>query len=884
MIFPKLLLSAAIFASSIAPASRAIREADNSPFGNASLTAAAAQRLTEVDSAPAELFDSEAILFADEDGQVRRAFPRRGKAFRSPNLTSESATEEASESSKKKVKKQRTIYNAGWIDFNKNGVKDIYEDPGRSVEERVEDLLSQMTIEEKTCQLVTVYGYGRVLPWATPTAEWKDRVWKDGIANIDEHLNGVGNGYKDHYDLIYPFSNHVATLHEVQRWFVEQTRLGIPAEFSNEGIHGLNHTKATPLPAPIATGSTWDRDLVRRAGEIAGYEARLAGYHSVYAPILDVARDQRWGRTVECYGEDPYLVAELGIQMAGGIQSQGVASCLKHYAAYSVPAGGRDGRCRTDPQINSRDLHQIFLYPFRRVVSEVHPMEVMSSYNDWNGEPVSASAYFLIDLLRRTYGFNGYVVSDSNAVEYMYSKHQIVPDMAGAAKAVLEAGLNVRTNFQQPETYVEPLRQAIADGKISMETIDQRVREVLAVKFRLGLFDNPYTGDGAEADKCAGMAQHEDFVMETARKSLVLLKNEGGLLPLDRAGESKILVTGPLTETTGYMISRYGPNGLDCVSMLDGIRELAGPKMTVSYSKGCEVTDALWPESEIIPQPLTADERKMMDEAVAAARESDVIIAVMGEDGHCVGESLSRTCLDLPGHQRQLLQELHATGKPVILVLVNGQPLTINWENAFLPAILEAWFPNNFGGKAVAEALFGLYNPGGHLTVTFPKAVGQIPYCFPFKKGSHGDQPAKGPNGGGKTRVIGPLYPFGYGLSYTTFEYSALEITPSSPLDGKHFTVACTVTNTGSRLGDEVVQLYIRDCISSVVTYDSVLRGFERVTLEPGQSIKLRFKIGPEDLQILDKDMNWTVEPGEFEVRIGSSSTDTRLKGSIFVK
>ena len=794
--------------------------------------------------------------------------------------------------------KTPSIYHKDWIDFNKNGVKDVYEDPSRSVEERVEDLLSQMTVEEKTCQLVTVYGYGRVLPWALPAPEWKERVWKDGIANIDEHLNGVGNGYKDHYDLIYPFSSHVRTLHEVQRWFVEQTRLGIPAEFSNEGIHGLNHTKATPLPAPIGLGSSWDRDLIRRAGEIAGEEARLIGYHSVYAPILDVARDPRWGRTVETYGEDPFLVAELGGQMAAGIQSQGVGAGLKHFGAYSVPAGGRDGSCRTDPQINPRDLHQIFLYPFAQVVSKVHPLVVMSSYNDWNGEPVSASHYFLTELLRQTYGFDGYVVSDSQAVEYMHSKHQIVPDQAGAAAAVEQAGLNVRTNFQQPESFVGPLRDAIAAGQLPMEVVDQRVREVLGVKFRMGLFDNPYTGDGAQADAQAGFAQHEDFALETARKSLVLLKNEGGLLPLDLEKLDRILVTGPLADTYGYMLSRYGPNGLECTTMLQGIRDFADGRAQVLFEKGCEVTDPMWPESEIIPQPLSAEERSLMDRAVAAASDVDVIIAVMGEDGHCVGESLSRTSLELPGRQRQLLQELQATGKPVVLVLVNGQPLTINWENAFLPAILEAWFPNNLGGRAVAEALFGAYNPGGHLSVTFPKTVGQIPYCFPFKKGSHGVQPAKGPNGGGKTRVLGALYPFGYGLSYTTFGYSDLAVRQTGTFDGVAtsgpasgrkvsgpcYEISCTVTNTGSRTGDEVVQLYLRDCVSSVVSYDSMLRGFERITLEPGQSRTVRFTLGPEQMVMLDKDMKWVVEPGDFEVRVGASSEDIRLNGTLTVQ
>ena len=773
------------------------------------------------------------------------------------------------------------IYHGDWIDFNKNGIKDVYEDPTAPLESRVQNLLSQMTVEEKTCQLVTLYGYGRVLADSLPTAAWKERVWKDGIANIDEMLNGVGRGFRTAYNLIYPFSNHVKALHEVQRFFVEETRLGIPVEFSNEGIHGLNHTKATSLPAPIGIGSTWDRVIVRRAGEIAGLEAGLLGYHSVYAPILDPARDQRWGRTVESYGEEPYLVAELGTEMAAGIQRPGVAAGLKHFAAYSVPQGGRDGNARTDPQINPRDLHQLYLYPFEKVIQRVHPMVIMSSYNDWNGEPVSASHYFLTELLRDTYGFDGYVVSDSQAVEFMYSKHEIVPDMEGAAKAVLEAGMNVRTNFWQPETFVEPLREAIRKGDISMETIDRRVSDVLRFKFRLGLFDNPYTGDAAQADAQAGLDKHTGFAHDICAESMVLLKNEGNLLPLAKGQARKILVTGPLADATGYMTSRYGPNGLEAVSVLAGIRSyLEGSGTEVLYSQGCAVKDARWPESEIIPQPLTAAESDAIAAAVAAAREADVVIAVMGEDEETVGESLSRTSLDLPGRQRTLLQALYETGKPVVLVLINGQPLTINWENACLPAILEAWFPNHLGGQVVAETLFGDINPGGHLTVTFPKSVGQIPWTFPFKKGSHGGQ-APGPNGGGKTRVLGSLYPFGYGLSYTTFAYSDLSVADKG--DGR-WEVTCTVTNTGSRQGDEVVQLYLRDKISSFVAYDSVLRGFERVRLAPGERRTVRFPLTPDDFRMMDKDMHWTVEPGDFEVRIGSSSEDIRLRGTLTVQ
>lgn len=770
------------------------------------------------------------------------------------------------------------IYHKNWIDFNKNGRMDVYENQNASLENRVEDLLGQMTVEEKTCQLATLYGAGRVLKDALPTDDWKTSIWVDGLANIDEHLNGVGKAYKQYYNNIYPFSNHVDALNKVQKWFIENTRLGIPVEFSNEGIHGLNHTMATPLPAPIAIGSTWDRDLVRLAGRIAGKEAALLGYHSVYAPILDIARDQRWGRTLECYGEDPFIVAELGIQMAAGIQEQGVASCLKHYVAYGVPKGGRDADCRTDPHITPRELHEMYLYTFRRVIEEAHPLEVMSSYNDWNGEPVSASHYFLTELLRNTYGFDGYVISDSDAVEFVHTKHKVAETYDDAVRQVLEAGLNVRTNFTQPSLFIDACRRLISDGRLSVATVDQRVREVLSVKFRLGLFDTPLNSDARKADEEAGIEKHMDFVKQMGRESVVLLKNEAQLLPLDKKSYSRILVTGPLADEDNYMISRYGPNGIPTVTMLQGIREyLKTSGISVDYEKGCDVKDARWPVSEIIPEPMSVGEEEGIRKAVAKARESDLVVAVMGEDKFATGESRSRTSLDLPGRQRELLMALHKTGKPIVLVLINGQPLTINWENHYLPAIIEMWFPNSQGGAILAETLFGDNNPSGKLTVTFPKAVGQIETNFPFKKGSEGGQGRIGdPNGWGVTRVVGPLYPFGYGLSYTDFSYSDLEIQKK---DDNHIDVLFKLKNTGKFKGTEVVQLYIRDEYSSVVTYDSVLRGFERVSLEPGETKQVHFTLSSKDLCILDKDMKWITEAGKFDVLVGASSADIRLSG-----
>jgi beta-glucosidase len=346
------------------------------------------------------------------------------------------------------------IYRKGWIDFNKNGQKDIYEDPEQTIQKRVDDLLSQMNVEEKTCQLATLYGYGRVLKDSLPTENWKNEIWKDGIANIDEQLNGVGKGYRTTYDLIYPFSNHAVAINTTQRWFVENTRLGIPVDFSNEGLFGLNHTKATPLPAGIGVGSTWNRELVLQAGEIIGREAKALGYTNIYTPILDVIRDQRWGRTYECFSESPYLVAEMGTQMVLGIQAQGVASTLKHYAVYSVPKGARDGHCRTDAHVAPREMHAIHLDPFKKVIEKARPMGIMASYNDYDGIPVIASHYFLTELLRGEYGFKGYLISDSEAVEFVFYKHHVAENYDEAVRQVLEAGLNVRTNFTPPQDFI----------------------------------------------------------------------------------------------------------------------------------------------------------------------------------------------------------------------------------------------------------------------------------------------------------------------------------------------------------------------------------------------------------------------------------------------
>ena len=776
-----------------------------------------------------------------------------------------------------------SIYHKGWIDFNKNGKMDVFEDPSQPIDKRVADLLSQMTVEEKTCQLATLYGYKRVLKEEMPAESWKNEVWKDGVANIDEELNNLASKTDmapTQYS--FPFSKHAMAINTIQKWFVEQTRMGIPVDFTNEGIHGLNHDRATPLPAPIGIGATWDKPLVRLAGDVVGREARALGYTNVYTPILDPARDQRWGRTVETYGEDPYLIAELGKQMCLGVQEEGAASTLKHFAVYSVPKGGRDGADRTDPHVAPREMYELYLYPFRRVIQEAHAMGVMSSYNDWNGEPITGSYFFLTELLRQKFGFTGYVVSDSEAVEFLYSKHHVASSPQDAVRMAIEAGLNVRTNFTMPQTYVMPLRELIKEGKVSMKTLDSRVADVLRVKFELGLFDNPYVKNPKAADKLVHNAEADSMSMKMNRESMVLLKNEGNLLPLDRNKYKHILVAGPLAMETSYAISRYGPSHNPVTNVYDGIKNYVGNSGTVTYAKGCDIVDATWPESEIIETPLTDKEQADINAAVEEAKKSDIIIVAVGEGVDQVGESLSRTGLNLPGRQLKLVQALQATGKPVVMVMINGQPLTINWENKYVPAILEAWFPAPQSGKVIAETLFGDNNPGGKLSITFPKTTGQIEMNFPFKPSSQA--PQSGKNGWGHTSVDGSLYPFGYGLSYTTFDYSNLQVSPESEKGQADVDVTVDVTNTGSRKGDDVVELYLKQELSDVTVYDYDLRGFERVNLAPGEKRTVHFTLHPDDLAILDKNMNWTVEPGKFKVMIGRSSEDLVLNKEFVVE
>ncbi|MCH4553851.1 glycoside hydrolase family 3 N-terminal domain-containing protein [Aestuariibaculum lutulentum] len=781
-------------------------------------------------------------------------------------------------SKKRKVK----IYHDSWIDFNKNNKKDIYEDPAKSIDSRINNLVEQMSLDEKTCQMATLYGFGRVLQDELPNADWKNRVYKDGIGNIDEHLNGLAYHKSAETEYSWPPSNHAKAINEVQRFFVEDTRLGIPVDFTNEGIRGLCHDGATSFPAQIGIGSTWDKDLVSEIGAITGKEARVLGYTNVYSPILDLARDPRWGRTVECYGEDPYLVSQLGLNMVKSLQAQNIVSTAKHFAVYSAPKGGRDGDARTDPHITEREMHEIYLEPFRTVVQEGGLKGIMSSYNDYNGIPVTGSHYFLTELLRDQWGFKGYVVSDSWAVGGLNGRHHVAEDFKETVYLSVMAGLNVRTNFSPAEDFILPLRELVEEGRIPMRVIDDRVKDVLRVKFELGLFDSPYVNKAKEADAIVHGAESESTALKASRESLVLLKNSDNLLPIKVGAFKNILVTGPNAKAINHSISRYGPSNVKIQSVYEGIKTFVGDKANVNFAQGCDFYDANWPKSELYSIAPDEVQQNYINEAVKEAEKSDLIVVAVGDNEDTVGESKSRTSLDLPGNQLDLIKALYETGKPVVVVLINGRPMSINWVDDHISSIIEAWFPGEYGGQAIAEAIFGVYNPGGKLSITFPRTAGQIPFNFPYKRSS---QKGQGKGDIGQTRINTALYPFGYGLSYTTFEYSDLKITPDNTSeDFNSISVSFKLKNTGEYEGDEVAQLYIQDEFASVVTYTKLLKGFERVTLKSGEEKEITIMLNPKDLSLLNPEMERVVDPGKFNVFVGSSSEDDRLTGQIIIK
>jgi len=712
---------------------------------------------------------------------------------------------------------------------------------GAVVDEKViDDLLARMTVTEKLGQLQQLGG----------------NVATGGLLDGQEGLIRRGQ--------VGSFLNvrGAKSSNEVQKLALESSPSKIPLLFGFDVIHGYR----TIFPVPLGMASSWDPKAVERASSIAAREASAAGVRWVFSPMVDIARDPRWGRIVEGAGEDPYLGAKLATAQVQGYQGADfgapgrVAACVKHWVAYGAAEGGRD---YNHAEVSNRTLREVYFPPFRAAL-DAGVGTFMTALNDLNGIPATVNPFTLGQVLRREWRFDGVVLSDYQAVEQLI-EHGVAANGADAARMALEAGLDVEMESTLFRVHGERL---LRDRKVSRARLDEAVRRVLQLKARLGLFENPYVDEAVEQSVILSK-ENRDAAREVAGRSLVLLRNEGNVLPLGSNVRS-IAVIGPMADDPQIPLGPWFADGRkeDTVSLLAGIRAKAAgrpgaPK--VGYAKGCEAEGGT---------------KDGFEEAVRLARESDVVILAVGETADRSGEATSLTSLDLPGHQLDLIKAVHATGKPTVVVLINGRPLTIGWVAEHVPAILEAWFPGTEAGHAIADALFGDINPGGKLPVTFPRSVGQIPLYY-----NH-DNTGRPPSDFKYTSKYmdipnGPLFPFGFGLSYTQFKLKNLKLSKREiPPEGR-LIASVEVENVGKRAGDEVVQLYIRDEVASASRPVKALRGFERVTLAPGESKTVRFAIGPEDLgfytcdpRFIVHDMQFVVEPGRFKVIVGTSSKD----------
>jgi beta-glucosidase len=743
-----------------------------------------------------------------------------------------------------------------------------YKDPGLTAEDRVADLLPRMTLDEKVAQMLGLWKRkeritdekGTFLPAEAA------RVMPHGIGQIARPTE-----LRDKPTKLYQGPRQNALfLNAVQKWLVEETRLGIPATTHEEALHGLAAPGGTHFPVPLALASSWDPALVERVMGVAALEARARGTHLVLSPVLDLARDPRWGRTEETYGEDPCLVTRLGLAAIHGYQGRSarlgadkVFATAKHFAAHGQNEGGINTAPGSFPE---RLLRDEYLAPFEAAVNQTPVMAVMPSYNELDGVPAHKNRWLLERVLREEWGFQGVVVSDYFAIEQMVSRHGVAADKADAARQALRAGVDVE--LPDPDAY-DALPELVRTGQVAEMDLDRCVARVLRAKFLSGVFEAPYV-DPDRAERVSNAPEHQALAREAARRSIVLLKNEGGLLPLDRARLTTIAVVGP--NARGVRLGGYSSDPGRGVDILQGIRELAGPSVRVLHAEGVRITEHEpdWGR-DAVTFPDAAGNRRRIADAVAVVQQADVAVVVVGTN-----ESTSREAyaddhlgdaadLRLSSQQDELVDAVRATGKPTVVVLINGRPLAIPEVAAAVPALLEGFYLGQEGGTALAEVLFGDVNPGGKLPISFPRHVGQLPVHYarrPTSFRAYVDL----------TRE--PLFAFGHGLSYTTFEVDGVKVEPSRMGPGGTATVIAEVTNTGARTGDEVVQVYVRDRVSSVTRPVKELRGFERVTLAPGERKTVRIALGPEALRLTNEDMARVVEPGLFDVMVGTSSTD----------
>ncbi|MEM1178737.1 MAG: glycoside hydrolase family 3 N-terminal domain-containing protein [Acidobacteriota bacterium] len=758
-----------------------------------------------------------------------------------------------------------------------------YKDASRSVDERVADLLGRMTLEEKVAQLQGVWrdknqfldDDGRF------DAEEAAEAIPHGIGQVTRPSDYWNRGGVDGEDPNRTARDTVELVNAIQKWLLEETRLGIPALMHEEGLHGFQARGATSFPQAIALASTWDPELVEEVYTVVAREIRSWGSRLALTPVVDVARDPRWGRIEETYGEDPHLVAEMGLASVRGFQGRDfggghpsggetplgdgrVMATLKHMTGHGQPESGTN---IGPAQISERTLREMFFPPFERAVQEAGAMSVMASYNEIDGVPSHVNSWLLEDVLRDEWGFTGFVVADYFAVIQLMELHGVVGDLAEAAAQSLAAGVDI----ELPNRHAFPELVALAtSGAVPMSDIDTAVARNLRAKFLAGLFDDPYA-DADEAEALTGNAEARALAERTAEKAATLLRNEGDLLPLDLSKINRLAVIGP--NASEAILGGYTDVPAHTVPLLDGIRTRVGDAAEVVFAQGVHITESRnWFADEVtLADP--EENRRLIKEAVEVARGADVVVLAIGDneqtsrEAWAAGHLGDRTSLQLVGEQGELVRAVVATGTPTVVVMVHGRPLAIRWIAENVPAILDAWYPGQEGGTALARVLFGDVNPGGKLPLTIPRHVGQLPMFYNAKPTARR---------GYLFETTDPLYPFGFGLSYTTFDISEPTLDRTSmPADGTA-TVSVTVTNTGDRAGDEVVQLYIRDVVSSVTRPIQELKAFERLTLEPGASREVSFTVGPEQLRFFDRAMDRVVEPGEFELRVGSSSVDQK--------
>ncbi len=733
-----------------------------------------------------------------------------------------------------------------------------YRNPSLAAEVRAADLVKRMTLEEKVDQL----------------AGGRRKARGEESPEANQVFEALGKLYRE--DSQVSAHEAAAARNAAQHYLLERTRLGIPMIFMGEALHGFMAYGSTSFPQVLGLASTWDPELVQQAFNAAADEMASAGVNQAFTPVLDLARDPRWGRTEETYGEDPYLVSRMAVAAVNGLQGttwmidrHHVMATMKHFAAHGQPESGTN----TAPaNFSERDLRETFLVPFRAAVQEAHVGSVMASYNEIDGIPSHVNPWLLDKVLRQEWGFRGYVASDGGGLQMLVQTHHVAADFAEAARKALAAGVDF--DLSDGAVY-QTLVDQVRSGKVPEAELDRAVLRVLEAKFRLGLFENPFV-DPDYAQKITNSPEHQQLAFKVAQKSIVLLKNDKNLLPLDLKTVKTIAVIGPNAADVHLGGYSRDPGPGNQVSILDGIRKRAGTGVKVLYAEGCKITTGKqgwsgWYENKVT-QPDPKAEVETIRAAAAVARQADVAIVVVGENESTNREAWSeghlgdRDSLDLLGSQEALIRAVVETGKPTVVLLINGRPLSINYVKENVPAILEGWYLGEQGGTAAAAVLFGDVNPGGKLPISFPRSVGQLPDFYDHK-------PSRNRSYLFSSRE--PLFPFGYGLSYTQFRFENVRVEPKMILLAGSTKVSVDITNTGSRAGDEVAQLYIHQRVASVTRPVMALRGFKRVSLEPGQKVTVDFTLTPEDLSLIDFNMKRVVEPGTFDLMVGPSSAET---------